>query len=98
MEPWLEDNVTEMYSAQNEGKFVVAEQFISTLKKKIYNYMVVKSKSPVLINLIIQLINTIINTYYRTIKMNPTDVESSTYIVFYVKIMIKILILSLKIM
>ena len=25
MEPWLEDNVTEMYSAQNEGKFVVAE-------------------------------------------------------------------------
>ena len=98
MEPWLEDNVTEMYSAQNEGKFFVAEQFISTLKKKIYNYLVVKSKSSVLINLIIQLINTIINTCYRTIKMNPTDVESSTYIVFYVKIMIKILILSLKIM
>ena len=28
-----------MYSAHNEGKSVVAERFISTLKNKIFKYM-----------------------------------------------------------
>ena len=30
---WLEKNETKMYSTQNKGKSVVAEKFISTLKK-----------------------------------------------------------------
>ena len=29
-------NIIEMYSTHNEGKFVVAERFIRTLKNKIY--------------------------------------------------------------
>ena len=36
---WLKDNDTEMYSIHNEGKSVVTERFIRTLKNKIYKYM-----------------------------------------------------------
>ena len=36
---WLKDNNIEMYSTCNEGKSVVAERFIRTLKNKIYKYM-----------------------------------------------------------
>ena len=36
---WLKDNNIEMYSIYNEGKSVVAERFIRTLKIKIYKYM-----------------------------------------------------------
>ena len=34
-----------MYSTYNEGKSVVAERFIKTLKKKIYKYMTSISKN-----------------------------------------------------
>ena len=44
MKLWLEKNNTEMYSTYNEGKFVVAERFIRTLKNKIHKYMTSKSK------------------------------------------------------
>ena len=33
---WLKDNDIEMYSIHNEGKSVLAERFIRTLKTKIY--------------------------------------------------------------
>ena len=36
LKKWLKDNDTEMYSINNEGKSVVAERFIRTLKTKIY--------------------------------------------------------------
>ena len=36
---WLENNDVEMYSIHNQGKSVVAERFIRTLKTKIYKYM-----------------------------------------------------------
>ena len=39
MKSWLEKNDIEMYSTQNEGKSVVAERFIRSLKNKIYEYM-----------------------------------------------------------
>ena len=32
---WLKDNKMEMYSTHNEGKSVVAERFIKTLKNKV---------------------------------------------------------------
>ena len=41
----LEKNDLEMYSTQNEGKYVVAERFIRTLKNKIYKYMDSVSKN-----------------------------------------------------
>ena len=41
---WLKNNDIEMYSIHNEGKSVVAERFIRTLKTKIYKYMTSVSK------------------------------------------------------
>ena len=34
MKPWLQDNDIEIYLRQNDGKSVVAEKFIRTLKNK----------------------------------------------------------------
>ena len=36
---WLKDNDIEMHLIHNEGKSVVAERFIRTLKTKIYKYV-----------------------------------------------------------
>ena len=36
---WLKYNGIDMYSIHNEGKSVIAERFIRTLKTKIYKYM-----------------------------------------------------------
>ena len=41
---FLKINNIEMYSAYNEGKSVVAERFIRTLKNKIFNNMIAVSK------------------------------------------------------
>ena len=42
---WLKDNKIEMYSTNNEGKSVVAERFIRTLKNNIYRHMTAISKN-----------------------------------------------------
>ena len=42
---WLDDNGIEMYSTNNEGKSVIAEIFIKTLKNKTYKYMTTISKN-----------------------------------------------------
>ena len=47
---WLKDNNIEIYSTHNEGKSVVAERFIRTLRNKIYKYMTSISKMCILIN------------------------------------------------
>ena len=47
---WLRDNDVVMYSTQNEGKSVVAERFIRTLKGKIYNIRLQYQKMCILIN------------------------------------------------
>ena len=39
MKSWLEKNDIEMYSTHNEGKSILAERFMKTLKNKIYKYM-----------------------------------------------------------
>ena len=44
MKSWIEKNDIEMYSTRNEGKSVVIERFIKTLKNKIYKYMTLVSK------------------------------------------------------
>ena len=41
---WLKDNDIEMYSTHNEGKSVVAERFIRTLKNKIDKHLTSVSK------------------------------------------------------
>ena len=41
----MQDNDIEMYSTNNEGKYVVTERFIRALKSKIYKYMTSRSKN-----------------------------------------------------
>ena len=78
---WLKDNDIEMYSIHNEGKLVVAERFIRTLKTKIYKYMTFISKN-VYIDKLNDIVNEYNNTYHRTIKMKLVDVKDNTYIDF----------------
>ena len=78
---WLKDNDIEMYSIHNEGKSVVAERFIRTLKNKIYKYMTAISKN-VYIDKLDDIVDEYNNTYHRTIKMKPVDVKDDTYIDF----------------
>ena len=78
---WLKDNDIEMYSTNNEGKSVIAERFIRTLKTKIYKYMTSISKN-VYIDKLDDIVNECNNTYHRTNKMKPIDVKNNTYIDF----------------
>ena len=68
-----------MYSTHNEGKSVVTERFIRTLKTKFYKYMTSESKN-VYIDKLDEIVNKYNNTYHITIKLKPVDVKSSTYI------------------
>ena len=68
-----------MYSTHNEGKSVVAERCIRTLKDKIYKYMTSISKNAY-IDKLDDIVNEYNNTYHRTIKMMHIDVKDNTYI------------------
>ena len=76
---WLRDNNVEMYSTHNEGKFVVAERFIRTLKLKLYKYMTSMSKNKY-IGELDDIVDEHNNTYHKTIKMKLTGVKDHTYI------------------
>ena len=65
----------------NEGKSVVAERLIRTLKNKIHKYITSISKN-VYINKLDEIVDEINNTYHRTIKMKHFDVKDNTYIDF----------------
>ena len=82
---WLRDNDIVMYSTHNEGKSVVAERFIKTLKSKIYKYMTSISKN-VYIDKLDDIVDEYNNTYHTTIKMKPIDVKDNTYINAYKEI------------
>ena len=68
-----------MYLTYNEGKSVVAERFIRTLKKKIYKYMNSISRN-MYIDKLVDIVNEYNDAYHRTIKMKPIDVKDNTYI------------------
>ena len=73
---WSRDNDIVMYSTHNEGKSVVAERFIRTLKSKIYKYMTSISKN-VYIDKLDDVVDEYNNTYHTTIKMKPIDVKDN---------------------
>ena len=79
MKSWLEKNDIETYSTHNEGKSIVAERFIKTLKDKVYKHMTAVSKNVYIDNLD-DIGDEYKNTYQRTIKMKPVDVKSGNYI------------------
>ena len=70
-----------MYSTHDEGKSVVAETFIRTIKNKIYKHMTSISKN-VYIDKLDDIVNEYNNTKHRTTKMKPIDVKDNTYIDF----------------
>ena len=76
---WLQNNGIVLYSMHNEGKSVVAERFIRTLKNKIYKYITSVSKN-MYIDKLDDIVNEYNNTYHTTIKMKPLDVKDNTYI------------------
>ena len=63
---WLSDNDIIMYSTYNEGKSVVAERFIRTLKNKLYKHMTATGKN------VYSVLDDVINEYNNT-KHNPID-------------------------
>ena len=85
MKTWLQDNDIEMYSTHNDRKCVVAEEFIRTLKNKIYKYMTSVSKN-VYIDKLVDIVNEYNNTYHKTIKMKPVHLKSGTDIDLGMKI------------
>ena len=75
---FLKINNTEMYSIFNEGKSVVAERFIRTLKNKIFKHMTTISKN-VYFDVLDDVVNKYNNTVHRTIKMKPIDVTDDSF-------------------
>ena len=70
---WLSDNDIIMYSTYNEGKSVVAERFIRTLKSKLYKHMTAIGKN-VYYDVLDDVVNKYNNTKHSTTKMKPIDV------------------------
>ena len=75
---FLKINNIEMYSTYNEGKSVVAERFIRTLKNKIFKHMTAISKN-VYFDVLDHIVNKYNNTVHRKIKMKPIKVTSNSY-------------------
>ena len=76
---WLQEKDIAMYSTHNEGKSVVVERFIRTIKNTIYKYITSISKN-VYIDKLDDIVNEYNNTYHRRIKMNPVDFKDNTYV------------------
>ena len=70
-----------MYSTHNEGKSVIAERLIRTIKNKIYKYMTSISKN-VYIDKLDDILEEYNNTKYGTIKMKLIDVKDNEYVDF----------------
>ena len=65
-----------MYSTYNEGKSVVAERFIRTLKNKLYKHIMATGKN-VYYDVLDDVVNECNNTKHNTIKMRPKDVRDN---------------------
>ena len=70
-----------MYSTYNEGKSVIAERFIRTLKNKIFKHMAAISKNAYL-DVLDDIVNKYNNTVHKTIKTKPIDVTGDYYAEF----------------
>ena len=76
LKKWLSDNDIIMYSTFNEGKSVVAERFIRTLKNKLYKHMTASGKN-VYYDVLDNVVSEYNNTKHSTIKMKPIDVKDN---------------------
>ena len=65
-----------MYSTYNEGKSVIAERLIKTLKNEIYKCMIIIGKN-VYFNVFDDIVTDYNNTIHSSIKMKPKDVKDN---------------------
>ena len=72
----MSDNDIIIYSTYNEGKSVVAERFIRTLKSNLYKHMTTIGKD-VCYDVLDDVVNKYNNTKHSTIKMKPIDVKDN---------------------
>ena len=87
---WLDGHDIKMYSIHSDGKSVVAERFIRKLKNKIYKHMTPVSKN-VCFDVLDDIVDKYNNTYHKTIKMTPVDVNLFLMLNIMLFLMIKIL-------
>ena len=78
-EEFLKISNIEMYSTYNEGKSVVAERFIRTLKNKIFKHMTA-IQTNIYFDVLDDIVNKYNNTVHRTIKMKPIDLTDDYYV------------------
>ena len=76
---FLKENDIEMYSTFNEGKSVVAERFVRTLKNKIDKHMTTIGKN-VYFNDLDDIVDKYNNTVHSSIKMKPKDVADDSFV------------------
>ena len=69
MQEWLDNNGILMYSTHNEGKSVIAERFVKTLKAKIYKKMTANGGKPY-VPYLNKLVDQYNNTYHHSINKN----------------------------
>ena len=68
-----------MHSTYNEGKSVVAEIFIKTLKSKIYKHMTTIANN-VYFNVLDDILKKYNSTFNSSIKIKPKDVTDSSFV------------------
>ena len=71
-----------MYSTFNEGKSVIAEIFIKTLKNKIYKHMTYIGKN-VYFDVLDDIVKKYNNTVHSSIKMKPKDVKDDSFAEYF---------------
>ena len=79
---YLQNKNIEIHLTYDEGKYIFAERFIRTLKNKFNKYISSISKNAYFDELV-DIVKTYNNTFYKTIKMKPTDIKSKLYINFH---------------
>ena len=75
---FLKINNIELYSKYNEGKSVVAERFIRTLKNKIFKHMTAIQQN-IYFDVLDDIVDKYNNTVQRTIKIKPIKVTGDYY-------------------
>ena len=73
---WLEDDIC-LYSMHNEGKSVVAERFIRTLKSKLYEHMTAVLRDVYYV--LDDVVKKYNNKWHSTIKIKPKDVGDDNF-------------------
>ena len=75
---FLKINNIEMYSTYHEGKSVIAERFIRTLKNKIFKHTTAISEN-IYFDVLDDFVDKYNNAVHRTIKMKPIEVADDSF-------------------